>query len=121
MQHGDIGPSQQRAPLPGAKSIAPARELFRAHLPTGRLQGLDQAAHAVPIGVLLQTIPQQHDSRHVLLAYVVSARCDSAFSAISTPFASFRFAARCAKALRAASSRNNLPAARRMPAAVSSA
>src|SRR5271169_6842760 len=109
MQHRDIGPSQQRAPLPGAKPIAPARELFRAHLPACRLQGLDQAAHAVPIGRLLQTISQQHDSGHAG-SYAVSARWASAFNAISTPFASFNWAARWLKAARAGSSRNNLVA-----------
>src|SRR6202034_4157461 len=96
------------------------RDLLRAPRPAGRLQRLDQAAHTVPIRRLLQTISQQHDGRHGA-PYAVSAKWVNAFSAISTPFASFKWVARCLKAARPGSSRNNFVTTRKMLGVVSPA
>src|SRR5258708_25684150 len=121
MQHSDVGPTPERAPRRGAQAIASARELLGTHLPTSRLQRVDQAAHAMPIGRLLQTMPQQHDIRHCPRPYAVSARCASAFSAMSMPVASFNLLARCANAARADSSRKRWVAARTMLGAANAA
>ncbi len=64
MQHHHVRFAQQRAALPGAKTVATAREALRPHLPAGRLERGDERAHAVPERGLLQIVAQQYGFRH---------------------------------------------------------
>ncbi len=48
VEHHDMRPPPKLAALPRAQAVAPAREAFQSHLPTGRLQSPGQRTHAMP-------------------------------------------------------------------------